>query len=180
MLLIKLVNTTPQPMETPYSSKTPNETEKEDIMPVTVDEFPNSTHIQKPSQSNQESNSANIINVTQSSTSCCRFDQTAFILPGASSTADTSTIIKNAHTSFNTSCLTINFSISSTYYIRRITENILIDPSIVPHHLAGVFYQLPHTKQQNKKHAQIKLTGRDIIGTEHAAKIKEKLESDVK
>lgn len=96
------INNTPTPMETLYLSKTPNETEKED-MPVTVDEFPNSSPIEKHSQSNQELNSVNI-NVTQSPTSFCRFDKNAATLPGASSTANTSTIIKKVPTSFNTSC----------------------------------------------------------------------------
>lgn len=73
-------------------------------MPVTVDEFPNSSPIEKHSQSNQELNSVNIINVTQSSTSFCRFDKNAATLPGASSTANTNTIIKKVPTSFNTSC----------------------------------------------------------------------------
>ena len=33
-------------------------------------------------------------------------------------------------------------------------------------------------KQENKKHPQIKLTGRVITGTKHTTKIKEKLESE--
>ena len=46
------INTTPQPMEIPHSSKIPNETEKKRIMPVT-DESQISTPTQKLSQSNQ-------------------------------------------------------------------------------------------------------------------------------
>ena len=70
------INITSQPVEPPHSSKTPNETEKRGIMPVTVDEPQYSTLIQKPSQSNQESNSANTVKVTKNSTSSCKFDQT--------------------------------------------------------------------------------------------------------
>ena len=75
--LMPTVNITPQPAEAPHSSKTPNEIEKGGIMPVMVDEPQYSTPIQKPSQSNQESNSANTVYVTKNWTSST--------LPGASS-----------------------------------------------------------------------------------------------
>ena len=71
------VNTTPQPMKTPHSSNSPNKIEKEGITPITVVESHISTPIQKHSQSNQELNSPNVVNVTQSSTSSCKVDQTA-------------------------------------------------------------------------------------------------------
>ena len=45
-------------------------------MQLTVDEPQYSTPIQKPSQSNQESNSENTVYVTRNSTSPCNFDQT--------------------------------------------------------------------------------------------------------
>ena len=178
--LLPTINTTPQPAEAPHSSKTPNETEKGGIMPVTVEEPQNSTPIQKPSQLNHESNFANIVKVAQSSTSSCKFDETTATLPGASSSVDASTITKNTPASSNSSCFAIDFSMTSTYHTPRITENILVDADIVPHYLADVFYQPPYTKQESKKHPQIKLTGRVITGTEHTAKIKEKLESDAK
>ena len=63
--LIFTLNTAPQPMEILHSSNSLNETEKEGIMPVTVDESHISTPIQKPSQLNQELNFANIVNVTE-------------------------------------------------------------------------------------------------------------------
>ena len=63
--LMPTVNITPQPAEAPHSSKTPNEIEKGGIMPVTVDEPQYSTPIQRPSQSNQELNSANTVYVTK-------------------------------------------------------------------------------------------------------------------
>ena len=99
-------------MEIPHSSKTPNETEKERIMPV-IDESEISTPTQKLSQSNQESNSANIVNVTQNSTQTSRkLDHTTANFPGASSSVDASTIIKNIPTLSNTSCYAIDFSMS--------------------------------------------------------------------
>lgn len=52
-------------MEIPHSINSLNETEKEGIMPVTVDESHISTPIQKSSQLNQQLNFANIVNVTQ-------------------------------------------------------------------------------------------------------------------
>ena len=173
--LMPTINITSQPVEPPHSSKTPNETEKGGIMPVTVDEPQYSTLIQKPSQSNPESNSANTVNIIKNSTSSCKFDQTTSTLPGGSSSVDASIIIKNTPTSS-----AIDFSMSSTYHTPRITENILVDANIVPHHLADVFYQPPHTKQDSKTHPRIKLTGRVITSTEHTRKIKEKLEGDAK
>ena len=112
--LMPIINITPQPAETPHSSKTPNETKKEGIMPATVDEPQYSTPIQKPSQSNQESNSENTVYVRENSISPCNFDQTTSTLPGASSSVDASAIIKNAPTTSNTSCSVINFSMSLT------------------------------------------------------------------
>ena len=62
--LMPTINTTPQTTETPYSSKTPNEVEKGEIMPVTIEKPKKSTIIQKPSQRNHESNFANILKET--------------------------------------------------------------------------------------------------------------------
>ena len=82
--LMPTINTRPQPTETPHSSKTPNEIERGEIMPVTTEKPKISTLIQKPSQSNHESNFANIVKETQSSTSSCIFYLSTITVPGVS------------------------------------------------------------------------------------------------
>ena len=118
-----LINVVLCPLLTPHHSqqkhhipvKLKMKLKKGRVMPVTIEKPQKSTLIQKPSQSNHESNFANIVKEAQSSTSSCIFYQSTITVPGVSSSVNVGTITKNTPTLFNTSYATMNFSMTSTY-----------------------------------------------------------------